>query len=111
MHWRIYYESGGVLDGDALPVCCVGVLVIAQADDRLGREIVDGGDWYYCRKGRWYAADTFGLMDQILYHLPEISCVLQGRMVGRETFDVAVIRACDEPGLPRKSAHRKTERL
>ena len=108
MQWRIYYDDGTFRTSDGTIKKC-GVVAIAQSDSRTGREVLTGGDWYYLKDGKWYAADNFGIMDQILNFFDEISCVVQGRMVPREFFDEIQTRACDDPGLPRKSAHQKGE--
>lgn len=108
MSWRIYYDDDSVGSPDS-PIRTTGVVAIAQADFRTGRQIITGGDWYYLKDGQWFAADNFGIMDQVLHFFDSISCIAQGRMLPRDLFDTIQQRACDDPGLPRKSAHRRGE--
>lgn len=109
MTWRIYYEDD-THDGDELPPPPrrVGIVLIAQVYHRTGREVVRG-DYYYRKNGVWYGADIQGLLDQEFHHREEIDCVMAGRMVDHDTFDRLFIAACDDPGLPPKSARRPTE--
>lgn len=109
--WRVYYDNGDTFDGDQPPECRTGVICVVQADPSLGREILDRSDWYYLKQDpdgpRWYGADLPGLLDQIVYFIDRILCVVQGRMIRHADYERIIIRACDEPGLPPRSAIRK----
>lgn len=110
--FKIYYDNDCVFAGDD-PTAVQerrGVIAVAQEDTQVGREVLHYCDWYYFKQCRWYGADIHGLFDQLLTYFNEIECVLQGRMMDSEEYEQIIIQARYEPGLPAKSAHRRTER-
>lgn len=106
--FRIYYDNGYVYEGSSPRTVRIrhGVICVVQPDPEVGRSVVDGNDWYYCKNGIWFGADTHGILDQMVHFAEQIDCVLQGRMIDRITYQRIIAAACNDSGFPRKSAKR-----
>ena len=113
--WKIYYDDGFVFEGDEnaeIPKSRrTGVIVIAEEDQDHGRNLWQGADWYFCRNGRWYGADLFGVLDQTMHCIEELNWVLAGRTVEEEKYNLIVKKAMTDEGMPPKTARRPIEKL
>ena len=110
--WAIYYDDGSVIrDTDCLlaNLPCDGVIIIAQADDVCGREILHLKDYYYWeqRFGRWFGCDRYGLEDYL--RRPGWRKILAGRNTDYPVYSALFDRACNEPGMSAKSARLVNE--
>lgn len=103
--WRIWYADGGTfcdLDGPVEDAPGLGVLVIAQADPDVGRELRYGTDFYVYEGDRWLAVDRYGLWDYLAR--PGWRKALAGRTVAPREMALAYAAAVDDPTLPPKTA-------
>ncbi len=105
MRWRIYYDDGsthsdGVTSVEFAP--CDGVIVIAQADDDVGRELLHRKDHYYWERARWWGCDRYGLEDYL--RRPGWRKVLSGRNTEYQNYAALFERARTDPDLPVKTA-------
>ena len=110
MRWRVYYDSGATYsdeDGPLEDAPGEGVIVVAQVDDDVGRELLHGKDFYYFERGRWFGCDLYGLWDYL--RRAGWRKVLAGRNVEHRTYSALYERARVEPGLPPKSARLVNE--
>lgn len=89
----------------------LGVQVIVQADDRVGRVLLTRFDWYYYRADlrEWWASDLFGLLDQLTC---DHSGVVQAVRAGRNAaaYDAILARAHADPDFAVKTARLPGER-
>jgi hypothetical protein len=129
--WRIYYTDGTTFDnedGPASAAPAIGVQVIAQADDTVGRVLVQGGDYYWMHQGQWFGGDVAGVYAYLLstgrllpgarfrhaFDLLEwmtgTGLVKLGEMLRPAAFVQIYHRAYDDPDLPPKSAFHPRER-
>lgn len=108
--WRIYYDRGtyGSEDGPVEDAPGQGVLVIAQADEDVGRELRYGHDFYVWNGDRWFGVDQYGLWDYLSH--PGWRKVVAGRTVEPRVMEHAYARAMGDSGLPAKTARREDER-
>lgn len=114
MAWRIYYDDGSTFDAamgtpEAAPG--LGVQVIVQPDERVGRVLLTRFDWYYWRRdlGVWWASDLFGLLDQLTNdRAGNVAAVKAGRNAA--PYDEILARAIADPDFPPKSARLPGER-
>lgn len=105
LRWRIHYDDGSTFsneDGDPEYAPGRGVLVIAQAQHDVGREILARKDFYYWERGRWWGADLYGVYDYLARN--GWRKVIAGRNVEHGTFSETYERARLDPDLPAKSA-------
>jgi hypothetical protein len=114
MRWKIFFSDGSTWtdrDGPAEKAPGWGVLVITQADERVGRALVRESDFYIFSPawfGGWEGVDLVGLLDY-LAHSGEPATVKLGRTVSPQVWNDALIRASDDDYCPRKSASRRHE--
>lgn len=104
--WKIFYDGGGTFsnrDGSPQEAPARGVQVIIQSSDRVGRAVVRSSDYYIfsARCGGWEGVDIFGLWDYLAS--PGFKVVKFGRTIGNQEWNDVLIRAVDDPELPRKS--------
>jgi len=108
--WRVFYADGVTYsdaDGPTEDAPGQGVLVIAQADPDVGRELRYGSDFYVWDGGRWLGVDQFGLWDYLAR--PGWRKVLAGRTVGPREMEEAYRAALEDPSLPAKTARLPDE--
>jgi len=106
--WRIWYQEGTYSDDDGPldDAPGLGVLVIAQADPDVGRELRYGSD-FYVWDGRWLGVDEHGLWDYLAR--PGWKKVVAGRTVSPRKMEAAYRAALADPDLPPKSARLPDE--
>lgn len=114
LEWMAYYADGQELSNqDNTPANLPGwgVLVIVQADDRVGRVTLHSHDFYlYITDTGWIGVDWFGLIDWLVNDTGRnVEAVKTGRMVDNPTFDRAMVAAATVKGFPRKSGRRQSE--
>lgn len=110
MRWRIYYDDGSTYssaDGAVEFAPCDGIIIIAQSDDDVGREILHRKDFYYWERGRWFGCDRYGLEDYL--RRPGWKKIAAGRNTEHRNYQILFHRACTEPGLPAKTARQVAE--
>jgi len=107
--WRIYYDDGGAFSsGSAVEDApCDGVIIIAQADHDVGKEILHRKDFYYWERGRWWGCDRYGLEDYL--RRPGWKKVLAGRNTEHRNYSALYERARTDPDLPYKTAKLVSE--
>lgn len=104
--FRIYCDDGSVFEGDKsseIPnTQRYGIIAVVQPNERTGREILSGKDWYLFRSdiGRWFACDQAGMEDQQITYTDHITCMLKGRLMERKAYEDIINRAIDDVGLP-----------
>lgn len=103
MRWRIYYDNGDAWDSDMglEDAPGRGVLVIAQADADVGKELLHRKDFYYF-DGRWFGCDLFGLWDYL--ERPGLKKVVAGRNATHRNYHATYERARTDTDLPYKTA-------
>lgn len=99
--WRIYYDDGSTFDGPLENAPGQGVIVIAQSDDEVGKEILHRKDFYYF-EGRWFGCDLYGLFDYL--SRPGLKKVVAGRNTTHPNYHALMDRARVDPDLPYKTA-------
>lgn len=110
--WRIYYDDGSTFDntnGEPSDAQGYGIIAIVEADDAMGRVVLNGWDWYYHDGQNWWGADIHGLLDRLCHNLPTFG-VKQGRMVSADTWKDTLDRAVTDPDFTPKSGIHKKER-
>jgi len=114
--WIVYYANGeqySNVDRSPEVIPRRGVIVIAQASDRVGRHLVSRFDYYVWETtgegaDAWYGVDAFGRDEYCLDRHGAIW--LAGRNVKFESFTATYARAVKERnGLPLKSNWSATE--
>jgi hypothetical protein len=108
--WRVYLGDGATWsdeDGDLADAPTLNVQAIAVADERLGRFILSGRDFYWHEHGRWWGGDHFGLWDYL--QRPGLKKVAFGRTIRTDAFSRIMARALEDPDLPAKSAWDERE--
>lgn len=109
--WKIYYDDEQTWAGNGPTemgmVPAEGVIVVAQADAEVGRELLHMKDFYYWERGRWWGCDLYGLFDYL--RRPGWKKVLAGRNVEHAVYHRLMERARTEPGLPAKTARQTIE--
>lgn len=104
--WRVYYDDGTTADSGDYSIETVptrGVLAVVEPDERVGRIVLSGHDYYVWRDGAWYGIfDRFGLWDYLAS--PGCKRVLFGRTVPTDTYASVYRRAIEDDDFPRKSA-------
>jgi len=115
MHWRIYFADGRTFsDADGHPHESPGryALVIVQRDDRCGRVLIHGFDWYVLDSaGQWHGCPERADVDEYMLDLPA-RCVrvIKGFGVPDPAFADVMRRAKADPDFPPKSATRASEK-
>lgn len=99
--FRIYYDDGSTCD-ELADAPGQGVIVIAQADDDVGKELLHRKDFYYFERGRWFGCDLYGLFDYLAR--PGMKKVLAGRNTEHRNYHALYERARTDPHLPYKTA-------
>lgn len=101
----IYYDDGSEClssDGRLESIPGQGVIVVAQSDSDVGRELLHMKDYYCLDHGRWLGMDTYGLYDYLAR--PGWKKVLAGRTVPYSVYSSIFGRASTDTRLPTKSA-------
>ena len=109
LEWKIYYGDGSTFSSaDGPPQAAPGynVQCVAVRDEKVGRQVLHGGDFYIYRDGVWYCCDQFGMFDQLI----EMGVLKTGRALSRKEYEAVLTRATEDPALPRKSARLKGDR-
>ena len=112
--WRIYYDDSSTFDstmGAPHEAPGLGVQVIVQRHEDVGRELLTRFDWYYWRADlqRWWASDHFGLLDQLTNdRTNSVRAVRAGR--NASAYASILARAEADVSFPRKSARLPSER-
>lgn len=113
LRWKIWYDDGTAYsdaDGPPESAPCFGVLVIAQADHDVGRELLCRKHFYYWERDRWWPCGDlhapgdggFGLYDYLAR--PGWRKVVAGRNAEHSVFSAIFERARLDSELPVKSA-------
>lgn len=108
--WKVWYGDGTVHSDDDGPpdqTPALGVQVVAQADEKTGRLLLSGRDYYWWQDGRWWAGDLFGAWDYLAR--PGWKRLLFGRMIDDDRWNAVLGMALADPDLPDKSAADKRE--
>ena len=102
--WVIFYDDHIVrsTDGPLEDVPCDGVIVVAQEDADVGREILHRKDFYYWEHGRWFGADRYGMEDYL--RRPGWKKIVAGRNTSPAMYHALMDQARLDPFLPSKSA-------
>ena len=109
IRWRIYYDGWTTYDSDG-PVegaPCDGVIIIAQADADVGKELLHLKDFYYWERGRWWGCDRYGLEDYL--RRPGWKKIVAGRNTEHGNYSALYERARTDQDLPYKSARLVNE--
>ena len=107
MSFRVYYSDGSTFAGDPAEAPGLGVVVIAQDDDDVGRMIMGRWDYYCWHAPQWWGHDLTGLIDCLA--TPGPNRVLIGRTVSQDDWHAIQARAVSDPGFAPKSATRPLE--
>lgn len=112
--WRIYYDGHIVArseDNAVESVPCDGVVVIAQDDADVGRELLHQKDFYYWESvdKKWYGCDRYGLEDYL--RRPGWKKIVAGRNVKHSVYHQLMEQARLDPTMPYKSALQTNELL
>lgn len=105
--WRVYYDDGSTYDGPSEWAPCDGVIIIAQRDGDVGREILHLKDFYYWERDRWWGCDVYGRDDYL--RRGGWKKVLAGRNTSYANYSALYDRACKDPDFPFKSGRTLTE--
>lgn len=110
--YKVYYADGTTYTGDPYYAPVLGVLVIVEEDQLHGRRIIQNAD-YYCWENRgegfqWWESDFVGLVDYLISPGPKR--VLIGRLVPNNVQDEVLVRACNDPDFPPKTAYTDRHR-
>jgi hypothetical protein len=106
--WRIYYDDGSTCDSLSSSAVTpedapgLGVVVIVQEDEDVGRELLHMKDFYYWERSRWFGCDQFGLFDYL--QRPGLKKVVAGRNVEHRSYHLLMLRAQQDPDFPPKNA-------
>lgn len=112
MQWKIYYDNGSTfsdVDGKPHEAPALGVQAVVQADSTVGRQVIQGRDFYYFEDGLWNSADVFGLWDYLCRPGAE-KIVRFGRNMSSAHFHAVLKKASTDPDFPVKSAWYPDER-
>lgn len=132
LDWRIYYGDGSTYDSEDGPAESApgyNLQCIVWADEKMGKMLLRGGDFYLYRHGSWLSVDTFGLLDQLqdmgilerregkyslwgeevnqldfYFKLIDAGIVKTGRNIPRQEFEAIQARALHDKDFPRQSA-------
>ena len=114
VQWRIYYGDGLTYSNEDGPIsssCPFNVQAIVQADEDVGRQVLNGFDWYIYKTGRWYGVlDIPSLLDQVVHDLGQINVVRMGRIIPSHKYREIMQVALRDEDFPRKSAVSKFEK-
>jgi hypothetical protein len=103
--WCIHYDDGTAYrstDGPLDRAPCDGVIVIAQEDVDVGRELLHLKDFYYWDRDRWFGSDRYGMEDYL--RRPGWKKIVAGRNTTPAQYHTLMDRARLDPWLPAKSA-------
>lgn len=114
MDWKVYYGDGLTFssnNGEPSQAPPYNVMAVVQLDKRTGISVYNQWDWYFYSTGinKWFGADLFGVMDQIMHNCEKIKGVIQGRVTTSEKFQEILNKARNDKDFPRKSANGKWE--
>ena len=106
MKWRIFYEDGTTSDtlGRAYGVICV-----VENDEKNGRKIPNGYDYYLLVDGSWMGADRDSLFYYLTQQLHRVGAVLVGVMVHHQVFEKIYKQARDDPDFSPKTSRYTCE--
>ena len=102
MNWKVYYSDGSTYTGSVEIAPVLEVLLIVERDEKHGRKIVSGGDFYTFHNGRWQSVDYFGMIQYLVR--PGLKRVLVGVMTDSDTWNDTVRRARNDPDFPDQTA-------
>lgn len=107
--WRIFYDDRTSFDWDSglENAPGLGVLVVVQEDEDVGRELLHMKDFYYWDEGRWMGCDMIGLIDYL--QRPGLKKVLIGRNTTHQNYHSTMLRAQNDGDFPPKSARHVIE--
>jgi hypothetical protein len=113
MTWRIYYSDGLTFDssqGEPCEAPAWGVIVIAQSNDLVGRQLVHQKDYYWWEDA-WFGGNIIGLVDYLTR--TECGIVRMGRTITNNQYRGLVQRAAEEQNdlLPVKSGWLQSEKI
>jgi hypothetical protein len=104
--WKMFKDDGTTVDSSEVSepeeVAGYGVICIVQPDEIVGREILEGFDFYYFADGRWTCGDLLGVLDRLLHRL-EVRALCMGRTVTRSKYRAIHEAAHKDPAFPYRS--------
>lgn len=102
IRFRVYYSDGTTFDGPVEDAPGQGVIVVAQENPDVGRELLHAKDYYVWDEDQWNGVDTYGLYD----YLAQLGWrkVLAGRTVKYATYSEVFDAAVNDDYLPEKTA-------
>lgn len=115
--WRIYYADGSTFsnaEGAPAEAPGLGVAIIVQLDEDVGRHLLCGWDWYHWHAdhGQWWGSDLFGLQDQLTSdRVDVVRAVKAGRSMHTPEYRAIYARAVRDPDFPDKSGRLPSERV
>ena len=101
--WHIYYDDGRSftnLDGAWEEPPRDGVLCVVVRNEKTGRQIFQGSDFYFQIPG----TDTLGYADDLGPFLRKLGLVKFGRWSSDKLMESTLIKAQNDADLPPKSA-------
>lgn len=115
MEWRIYYDDGHRLDGDADTVIPHGrrdgVLVVVSRNAEMEWEVMHSANYYaLTHEGYWLYLDDAGMVYHVLHKLDTLQYVLQGAMTQYERYR-SILEQAHRDMRPPKTAWRKGEKF
>lgn len=108
IRWCVHYDDGEQYRSERAieSTPCDGVIVIAQSDPDVGRELLHLKDFYYWDQ-KWYGCDLYGLFDYL--RRPGWKKMLAGRNTTHANYHALMDRARLDPWLPLKTARATGE--
>lgn len=108
MFWKVFYDDGSTYHGSPELAPSLGVILIVESDEEIGRFMLSGYDYYWWDQDCWRGGDIFGLWDYL--HRPGWKRVLFGRTIHSDDFKRIYDVALKDGDFPPKSAKRRDER-
>ncbi len=112
IEWKIRYDDGDVftnLDGRSRDAPKFGALAITQRSELTGHDVLYGEFLYHWR-GKWWAANTMGMIDKVTHFVHQIEAVLHGRWIDDAQWNEILIAAKNDSDFPPRSAFRPRDR-
>jgi len=100
--WTLHYDDGSTFsahDGEPNDSPALGVVFVTQPYAESADIVGDGAKALLFRadRGEWMPVfDSFGLMDQLAHHAPNIVCVRPGRQMWTPDFKRLATKAARE---------------